>query len=195
MENCDKTFRDAIRIQLENNGVTQETCNKIDGLIVSDLSTGVGELPDPIYKREQIYATKVVEHCYKKASSTFDGKPYHQVMVIPNLPVDPMKGNWYAIAIRGRDFASEQRAWLYHNRQNFTNQQLKSMIMNGDVDALPTITNLDLIRIDGEGYPLEVIQLEPFFGYTLSHGRRIASVGRYRLPKHLETKIINEKII
>lgn len=195
MEDCDKTFRDAIRIQLENNGVTQETCNKIDGLIVSDLSTGVGELPDPIYKREQIYATKVVQHCYKKAGSTFDGMPYHQVMVIPNLPVDPMKGNWYAISIRGPEFGSKHRGWLYHNRQNFTNHQLKSMIMNGDVDALPTITNLDLIRIDGEGYPLEDIQLEPFFGYTLSHGSRISSVGRYRLPKHLETKIINEKII
>ncbi len=193
MNDCDKTFRDAIRIQLENNGITQETINKIDGLIVSDLSTGVGELPEPVYKREQIYATKVVEHCYKKASSTFDGKPYHQVMVILNLPVDPMKGNWYTIAIRGREFASKQKAWLYHNRQNFTNNQLKTMIMNGDIDALPTITDLDLIRIDDKGYPLEDIQLEPFFGYTLTHGSRVSSVGRYRLPKHLETKILMRK--
>lgn len=193
MNDSDKTFRDAIRIQLENNGITQETINKIDGLIVSDLSTGVGELPEPVYKREQIYATKVVEHCYKKASSTFDGKPYHQVMVILNLPVDPMKGNWYAIAIRGREFGSKQNAWLYHNRQNFTNSQLKTMIMNGDIDALPTITDLDLIRIDDKGYPLEDIQLEPFFGYTLTHGSRVSSVGRYRLPKHLETKILMRK--
>ena len=193
MNDCDKTFRDAIRIQLENNGVTQETCNKIDALIVSDLATGIGELPEPLYDREQIHATKIIQRCYKKAYSTFRGVMHQQMVAIIGLPVDPMKGNWYAITIRGKERHSSNRAYIYHNRQNLTSHQIKTMIMENDLDALPTLTKQDLIRIDGEGYPLEEIRQEPFFGYALRSGTVIESVGQYRLPKYLQDQLLMRK--
>lgn len=190
MSDVEKVFREVIRSQLESHGVSYEVCNKIDVLLIQDLAPDE-VVKEPIYDISLIYSTKVTEHCYKRARWPLTGDVHEQYMVVDDLPVDIMKGNWQSIMIS----SSPPQCWVYHNRQKLATHQIKQIIKHKDVVGLPTFTDDDLIRIDGTGYPLEEIQTKPFIGYYLSRGGYIRTVGRYRLPKHLENKIINEKII
>lgn len=190
MSDIEKDFREVIRSQLESHGVSYDVCNKIDILILQDFAPDE-VIKEPTYHVSLIHSTKVIEHCYKRPRWPLTGKASEQYMVLDDLPVDIMKGNWQSIMIS----SDTPQCWVYHNRQNLKTSQIKQIIKYKDVAGLPVATDNDLIRIDGMGYPLEVIQTKPFIGYCLSRGGNVRSVGQYRLPKHLENKIINEKII